>query len=194
MKKKNLWHLLAIMMVAVLSIGFAACGVEDNVEANGGSGNAPSKVSNSVLSSRLKDKDGNPVFLTYNGRGYRYASDGKLIEFGELDPDTHAKEEHFVVDGLKFKSGWEDSSSDSDWGTEGTLELNQDGLITKAVIVGAEIKKNGQYEDKVVLNFTFYYDAEKQLIKIDEDAKREKYDDNGNLEEVLTGHGIQTRT
>lgn len=154
-------------------------------------------TSNSELSSRLKDKYGNPVLLTStntNGtRGYRYTSDGKLAIFGDVVNDYGNSEEHFVVDGLTFKSE-NIHNSGSKEKFDGNLELNQDGLITKAVVVLTGIRENGLVKNKYVINYTFFYNAEKQLLKIDEEENEEKYDENGNLVKNESGHGVQTRT
>ena len=154
--------------------------------------------SNSALYPRLKDKDGNSVLLTSRSvgstRGYIYTNDGRLAVFGELEPTQSSIDEHFVVDGLTFKSGEEIFSSGSKWWAEGSLELNQDGLITKAVVVGTGIRANAQLKNKYVINYTFSYNSERELLKIDEDENYERYDENGNLEESASGHGIQTRT
>ena len=154
-------------------------------------------LSNSELSSRLKDKYGNPVLLmstnTSGTRGYRYTSDGRLAIFGDVVNDYGNSEEHFVVDGLNFKSEYiHDSGSIERF--YGILELNQDGLITNAIVMLTGIRNNGQLKNKYVINYTFFYNAERQLLKIDEEENEEKYDENGNLERARSGHGVQTRT
>ena len=151
--------------------------------------------SNSALYPRLKDKDGNPVLLTSRSVsstwGYVYTNDGRLTIFGELEPTQSSIEEHFVVDGLTFRADMIDESEGS---IMGTLELNQDGLITKAVIAMTGLYKNGIVGLKGLLNYSFLYNAECQLLQIDEEESLERYDENGNLEESASGHGIQTRT
>ena len=113
--------------------------------------------------------------------------------FGDVDSDFGNSEEHFVVDGLTFKS--EDiHNSGSIERFNGNLELNQDGLITKAVVVFTGIRNNGQLKNKYVINYTFFYNAERQLLKIDEEENEEKNDETGNLEKARSGHGVQTRT
>lgn len=154
-------------------------------------------LSNSELSSRLKDKYGNPVLLTSTNtsgtRGYSYTSDGRLAIFGDVDSEFGNSEEHFVVDGLNFKSEYiHDSGSIERF--YGNLELNQDGLITNAIVMLTGIRNNGQLKNKYVINYTFFYNAERQLLKIDEEENEEKYDENGNLERARSGHGVQTRT
>ena len=151
-------------------------------------------LSNSELSSRLKDKNGNPVLLTSRGkRGYRYTSDGRLAVFGDVVNDYGNSEEHFVVDGLTFKSE-NIHNSGSIERFNGNLELNQDGLITKAVVVFTGIRNNGQLKDKYSTTHSFVYNTERQLLKIEVETKDERYDENGNLSKSGSGQATLTYT
>lgn len=133
-------------------------------------------TSTSQLTCRLKDKNGNPVLLTACGNWkYSYTDDGKIIFFGA---EEDIPDEHFVVDGLTFKS-----EKTYDRGSmlviEGTLELSQDGLIAKAIIVLTEFRANGVLASKYSTTHSFVYDAEKQLQKVDAETNDERYDESG---------------
>lgn len=56
MKKKNLWRLLTIMMVAMLSVSFASCGSDDDDEGSSSGLSASNLVGEWVV---IADDDGN---------------------------------------------------------------------------------------------------------------------------------------
>mgnify|MGYP007101875552 CR=1 FL=1 len=61
MNKKNLLHLMAIMMVAMLSVGFASCSSDDDEEDNG--------YSTSILGSWQTEDENFSTELSFNANG-----------------------------------------------------------------------------------------------------------------------------
>ena len=177
MKKEKLFHLLPLMMVAALTFGFAACGDDDDDEGGSGSGSTPT-TSNSVLSSRLKDKDGKAVLLTKcNYKSFHY-DNGKLVSIGGTDSEDG--EDLLLFDGLTYKGNVHVDI------LEGKFDLNKDGLISK---VSCTLKHDGtEQDDNMSGVYTFKYNNEKQLTEIKGTSLLyEEYNKDGQLKEKDEG-------
>ena len=182
MKKEKLFHLLPLMMVAALTFGFAACGDDDDDEGGSGSGNTPT-TSNSVLSSRLKDKDGKAVLLTKcNYISFHY-DNGKLVSFGRTDSEDG--EDLFLIDGMTYKNAVDPNMVGAPDIIEGRYELNKDGLISRVSCTFKEIKNpGGILDDSMSGVYTFKYNNEKQLTEIKGTSLLyEEYNKDGQLKE-----------
>lgn len=190
MKKEKLFHLLPLMLVAALTFGFTACGDDDDDEGGSGAGST-SATSNSVLSSRLKDKDGNALLLTkWDDTSYRY-DNGKLVSFGRTDSEDG--EDLFLIDGMTYKNAVDPNRDGSADIIEGRYELNKDGLISK---VTSTLKHEGTKEDDSMSGvYTFKYNNEKQLTEIKGTSLLyEEYNKDGQLTEKSEGEVTYTLT
>ena len=143
--------------------------------------------SNSVLSSRLKDKDGNPIFLTFvgkqndyddkNGYGtyYFYDAKGALTSFGRLPIQENRGEDAFFIDGLSYHSfstlpEYYENAGAPDL-VDATITLNADGLVSSVSCVFKEILGSMDVVDELFKgDYILTYNSEKQLVKVEGDV------------------------
>mgnify|MGYP006988853715 FL=1 len=172
MNKKYFLQAMAMMLGVVLSVSFVSCGDDDEDD----SGSSTPAVSNSVLSSRLKDVNGKTLLLTAVGDNeYRYASNGSLLMCGWLS-NMNSKD-RFMFDGLNYTAG------DDEIEVDGRVELNRDGLVSKGYCnIKESYNESGIIEWTCSWEFTCTYNSEKQLQKIEATTHQEHFDENGQLE------------
>ena len=144
--------------------------------------------SNSVLSSRLKDKDGNPVLL----EGVRASSGEWLIKCeynnnGDLtnyisDKDT------CTVNGFNITSFYErhDDSHDSRHDYEIHLTLNENGLISELTMSYKKLEYGILY-NTMYANYYFIYNQDIQLVEQQiKNYQTVRYNDDGSIKEDKT--------
>ena len=149
-------------------------------------GGADVNPSNSVLSSRLKDKDGNPIFLTFignqndydenngNGTYYFYDEKGALTSYGMLPSKENRGEDAFFVDGLSYHSfstlhEYYENAGSPDL-VDATITLNADGLVSSVSCVFKEILGSMDVVDELFKgDYIFTYNSENQLVKVEGD-------------------------
>ena len=135
--------------------------------------------SNSVLSSRLKDKDGNPIRLTYvgnhrdydenNGYGthFFYDENGTLTSFSQ-----NAGYRAYFIDGLSYHSYFTLANyyQNGECGDviDVILTLNDDGLVSSFSYEFKEMVPEG-IDDLFKGSFSLAYNSEKQLVKAEAD-------------------------
>lgn len=135
--------------------------------------------SNSVLSSRLKDKDGNPVLL--EGIKRKFSSD--VIDwYMKFEYDENGGLTSLYCDGVTY---YVNGLSITIPGVEGVMDfsLNENGLISEFVYK-YEYKVNGILREKVDFKFLFYYDSENHLIKREAYGFSETYNEDGTLKQL----------
>lgn len=160
---------------------------------NGGTDANPS---NSVLSSRLKDKDGNLVFLSFvgsqndcdenNGYGthFVYDANGVLTNFGLL-PESHRYFNGYFIDGQSYHSY---STLPEYYGNNHytnlvnvNMILNGEGLVSKLSFEYKEDRTDTNNDDVYRGEYTLTYNSEKQLVKAEGPVSIDDYDKDGNL-------------
>ena len=168
-------------------------------------GGADVNPSNSVLSSRLKDKDGNPIFLTFvgsqhdydenNGYGtyYFYDEKGALTSFGRLPSQENRGEDAFFVDGLSYYSysmlpDYSELRGDP---VEGTMNLNDDGFISELSCSFKELLQEG-IDEHFKYDLVFTYNSKNQLVKIEGDVYTSEKNYDETLKTSSQGKVLQT--
>ena len=144
--------------------------------------------SNAALSSRLKDKDGNPVLL----EGVRASSGEWLIKCeynnnGDLtnyisDKDT------CTVNGFNITSFYErhDDSHDSRHDYEIHLTLNENGLISELTMSYKKLEY-GKLYNTMYANFYFIYNQDLQLVEQQiKNYQTVRYNDDGSVKDDNT--------
>ena len=128
--------------------------------------------SNAVLSSRLKDKDGNPVLLD----GIKSENEGWHIK---CEYDNKGVLTSYISDGFSCNvNGLSIESTDYEYYSL-SIELNTDGLISNLSVC------NEHKNRKMFGNISFLYDNNKHLIQQETtDAYGEVYDESGNLVDI----------
>ena len=144
--------------------------------------------SNSLLSSRLKDKDGNIVFLEgiKDSSGnwvmkYDYNEDGSLsgfyMNYGNFSNAA------FKVNGLSYSSTYNLSKYTIEMDAKATM--NDDGLIKKLHYNFKYYNSIGNLTQSGWAELLFSYSAERQLTRIDvEDGYEERYKEDGSIKVV----------
>ena len=123
-------------MMALFCAFTVSCGDDDENEAGGNAGGSEQiNTSNSALTSRLKDKDGNPVLLEgikdsegYWILKYDYNRDGTLAGFQTKNFHGHSDSDTTVINGLSYTSKWVRGKNRAQLKVHVTL--NEQGLIS----------------------------------------------------------------
>ena len=147
--------------------------------------------SNSVLSSRLKDINGNPVYLEgvkdENNEWvvrFSYDENGILTGFyvNNLSSLSNAQ---FTVEGMTYKSTSPYQFSKYTESIMAKVTLNEDGFISKLYLETERRRSDGTLKSRSKGDVLFEYDGDKQLIRLFAgNGFGEEYDDNGNLKET----------
>ena len=166
MKKRNYWSLLAIMMVAVLCVGFVSCGDDDDEGGNGGNGgNGGGKPQSEVSALHVTSACG------YN---YTYDDAGRL----ESIDDSY----DFSYNPNKI------TGEDGDY----TVGYNNKGFLSS--LKGSEsyddYYERGEYTESATLS----YDGSGHLIKIEGSYKDSWYDKEDRKNYSYTGKATYTLT
>lgn len=141
------------------------------------------EASTSELSCRLKDKNGNPVLLTLcDNTGFDYDEKGRLTSFGNLDDSDRT----FFIDGLSYTRTEDPSKHSSPSKTTVRLELNGDGLISKAIFSREDVHSDGSLGYLIRGEAVFSYNSQKQLSEMTYSAYAEDYADKV---KTYTAHG-----
>lgn len=178
MSKKYFFQAMAMMLGVVLSVSIVSCGDDDDEPGSGSSTQTPT-LPNNVLSSRLKDVNGNTLLLTACLGEYKYSTNGTLYQCGN---DHHP----FDVDGLTFNNNYD---------TNGQFELNRDDFVSKASCVYQKhYEESGLLRHVINEEFSFSYNAEKQLKTMEVTSHQEEYDESGKLEYSGVEHAVYTYT
>mgnify|MGYP006916078481 CR=1 FL=1 len=177
MNKKYFLQAMAMMLGVVLSVSFVSCGDDDEDD----SGSSTPAVSNSVLSSRLKDVNGKTLLLTAcGGYEYKYSNNGALYECGGRP---------YEVDGLTYKCSYSGTN------IEGSFNLNRDGLVSKANCKIEEFdRESGILEWVCNWEFSYSYNAEKQLQKVEATTHQQDCDESGTPKSNGEEHAVLTYT
>ena len=160
MIKKNLWRLMAILMVAMLSVGFVSCGDDDDEDGPSGSSLTGTWKETYYQETEYKLTDGNWVKTDEDEESYPeneasmgiiFQSDGKMKTVSDLKADgsySHVEGE------MKYKvqndhlylyyedddvSDWEDVGKISVSGS--TFELTWDEMDGNFRYVGKDVFK-----------------------------------------------------
>lgn len=141
MNKKNLWNLLSIMMIAILSIGFVSCSKDDDKSNNEGDNPTQETTSQQKLlgtwyvvwqSTELVEIQG----YTFNADGTATGYEGKLRASDNYTPRGEQYACHYTFAGNTLSI-----REDGDGDTETyTVTFNEDGTMTLH-------KSNGKEED-----------------------------------------------
>ena len=153
--------------------------------------------SNSVLSSRLRDKNGNPVLLEgvkdENNDWivkFSYDENGMLTGF-YINYGSYSNAQ-FQVDGMTYKSTSPYGFKKYTESMMAKITLNEDGLISKLYIEMERKRADGTLKSKSKGDALFEYDSDKQLIRLlAGNGVEENYDENGNLKETEVVEDIE---
>lgn len=148
MNKRNLFQLMAILMVAVVSIGFVSCGDDDDKNPSGVNQIQPGEVPSPTIT----DANGNVVQLrSVGGYTFNYDENGKLASFSG-DGET------FEIKGNSFTYSYEDDDDK----TVVNVAINNYGFISAISYKYEEVDRHGEVEkEEGVANFS--YNGSKQL-------------------------------
>ena len=125
MKKKNLWYLLAIVVVTVLSVNFEACNKDDDDKNSGGGAS-----SGLVGTWQKMDDDGTlkHILWVFEASGTMYEHDiddqGNIKEGSTETFKYKVENQHLFTDKLRESGGYE-----GDWKDEGAISI-ANGILT----------------------------------------------------------------
>ena len=157
---------------------------------NKGNTETPS-TSTSQLTCRLKDKDGNPVLLT----GIRATDSDRWhckYDYDQSGNLVSVIEEHvtYYINGLNI-TGQEDDKDQFDI----LLKLNEAGLISDAsVTIKDYYRTTGTMKSIESVTYSYSYDKDEQMIEAKADGNREKYNEDGTLQERTEGQSATVYT
>ena len=104
MRKKNLWSMLTIIMITMLTVGFVSCGGDDDDDDN-------KKEDNSDLIGWWKEPDSN---WTYDAMGWDYSSSRHALHFINANTVEEAwvvKKEQVSSNDFYGRDSWKDAFS-----------------------------------------------------------------------------------
>lgn len=144
--------------------------------------------SNSVLSSRLKDKDGNPVLLEgiKDAEGnwvfkFDYDSEGVLKGY---QMNLARESETVIFNGLSYTGTYKRSKKTSVYETKVTL--NENGLVAKLETSVKAFYETGSLAEEGTLDLYLTYNDEKQLVKYEmSNVYSIEYNEDGSVKSTI---------
>ena len=148
----------------------------------------------------MKDKNGNPIYLTFVGSNYDehpgwglnfiYGDNGELIRFGR-DFYENQKLSYFV-NGQSFHSytTLPEYYETADEVVDVALTLNSDGLVASMSVLFKLLYHSERKDDTYEHDYVLSYNSEKQLTNVEGSLYIENYDKDNNLEYAKVNESI----
>ena len=180
MKKRNYWSLLAIMMVAVLCVGFVSCGDDDDEGGNGGNGgNGGGKPQSEVSALHVTSACGynytyddagrlESIYDSYDSYDFSYNPNKITDEYGDVC--TVGYNNKGFLSSLNYSESYDDYDERGECTASATLSYDGSGHLIK--IEGSwkdsgydkEDQKN--YSETFKLTYTFTWSNNNLLQKV----------------------------
>ena len=170
MKRKIIFQFTSVFMMVLLCAFTVSCGDDDENDAGSNTGDSrPPTTANSGLTSRLKDKQGNPVLLEgiKDAEGnwtlkYDYNNDGMHVGFQQNEKSSnYIKSDTTFFNGLSYTSNWRNRNGH--YTIKGQITLNEQGLIAKNAVEITGPNASGNIVGSFDIFFT--YNDKRQMIK-----------------------------
>ena len=138
MEKKNLWRLLTVMLVAMLSFGFASCGDDDDDDNNGGGNVTVEKLAGLWELCHVKGTalDENDQPIKFDRDVTTSAEDLAWLEYADL------------IDFVRYEFGKDNTFKSYVWSYGG---FREEGTTLYSIKGQYLIVADGEYEDRFTI-------------------------------------------